>query len=241
MKKPPITLLLVLTGSLCIGNAAIAAMLANIHAGIYFTLGAILLLWGLFRRWIPQWIQALLTVGLTAALLWVVLLYGCGAIDTADGHEDAVIVLGTGIRGRELSDGLRNRLDCAVNYHRRNPDALIAVSGGQGPQEDIPEAEAMAAYLLMQGVPEEKIVRECASSSTAENFAFTRPLLDARLGESYRIAYISSYFHLIRAGWIAADCGFSDAAHLHAPTPWYMIIPNGLRECAAMVKYWLGI
>ena len=233
----------ILSGTVCLINAGIAALRANIHAGIWFTaaLGTILLLWGLLRRWLPRWLRITMTAGVTAAVVWVALLYGCGAIDTVDYREEAVIVLGTGVRGTELSDGLRRRLDAALDYHRQNPDALIAVSGGQGPQEDIPEGEAMAAYLVEQGVPAEMIVRECASTSTIENFTFTQPLLDARLGEDYRIVYISSDFHLMRAGWIAADCGFADAAHLHAPTPWYMIIPNGLRECAAMVKYWLGL
>ena len=234
---------LILAGIAILGNALLATLWTNIHAGIWFTyaLGAILLLWGLLRRRLPRWLRGLLTAGLSAAAVWVFLLYGYGMIDTVDCREDAVVVLGTGIRGRELSDGLRNRLDCAVDYHRKNPDALIAVSGGQGPQEDIPEGEAMAAYLLAKGIPAELIVCETVSASTKENFSFTRPLLDARLGGSYRIAYISNDFHLFRAGLIAADCGFADAAHLHAPTPWYMLIPNGLRECAALVKYWLGI
>ncbi len=234
---------LVIAGAAILVNAGLATLWSNLHAGIWFTyaLGLILLVWGLLRRHLPRWLRGLLSVGLTVAVVWVLLLYGYGMIDTADYREDAVIVLGTGIRGSELSDSLRSRLDCALAYHAQNPDALIAVSGGQGPQEDMPEGEAMAAYLLAQGIPAEQIICEAHSTNTKENFAFTRPLLDARLGEHYRIAYISNDFHLFRAGRIAADCGFANAAHLHAPTPWYMLIPNGLRECAALVKYWLGI
>lgn len=234
---------LMLLGVAVLINAAAATLRANIHAGIWFTyaLGGIFLLWGLLRPWLPRWIRAILTAGVTAAAVWVLAFYLYGAVDTVDYREDAVIVLGTGIRGSELSAGLRNRLDRAVDYHARNPDAVIAVSGGQGPQEDIPEGLAMERYLLAQGIPPEKIVCETVSSSTAENFRMTLPLLDAHFPADYRIAVISNDFHLFRAGLIAADCGFVDAAHAHAPTPWYMILPNGLRECAALVKYWLNL
>lgn len=234
---------LMLSGAAVLATAAVAALRANIHAGIWFTcaLGGLLLLWGLLRPWLPRWLRAILTAGVTAAAVWVMAFYLYGAIDTVDYREDAVIVLGTGIRGSELSDSLQNRLDRAVAYHTRNPDALIAVSGGQGPQEDIPEGVAMERYLLEQGIPPEKIIRETVSSSTTENFRLTLPLLDAHFADEYRIAVISSDFHLFRAGLIAADCGFADATHAHAPTPWYMILPNGLRECAALVKYWLKL
>lgn len=234
---------LMLLGAAVLANGAVATMRANMHAGIWFTyaLGGILLLWGLLRPWLPRWIRVMLTAALTAAAVWGLALYGYGAVDTVDYREDAVVVLGTGIRGSELSDGLRNRLDRAVEYHAKNPNAVIAVSGGQGPQEDIPEGIAMERYLLEQGIPPGQIIRETVSSSTAENFRMTLPLLDAHFAADYRIAVISSDFHLFRAGLIAADCGFPDVTHAHAPTPWYMIIPNGLRECAALVKYWLKL
>lgn len=235
--------LLIGFGIVLLGNAAAAAVNANLHAGIWFTCaaGGILLVWCLLFDWFPRVVHGILVFGVTAAAICVLSLFLFGRSDNADYREDAVIVLGTGVRGTELSEGLRNRLDAAVTYHAKNPDAVIAVSGGQGPQEDIPEGVAMERYLLEHGIPQEKIIRETASSSTAENFRFTKPLLDRVLPAGYRIVYISSDFHIFRAGLIAADCGLTGAVHCHAPTPWYMLIPNGLRECAAMVKYWLGI
>lgn len=242
-RKFPLRPVLVVVGLLLLANAAVATALTNIHAGIRFTYaaGAILCLWGLAWRWLPRALHVLLTVGVCAALVWVGTIYTLGSITTADCCEDAVIVLGTGVKGTVPGDSLVARLDAALAYHAENATALIAVSGGQGPQEDIPEADAMAAYLIARGVPDALIVREDGSTNTRENFALTKPLLDARLGEGYRIAIISNNFHLPRASRIAADAGYPAAARYPAPTPWYMIVPNGLRECAAQVKYLLKL
>lgn len=230
-------------GAAVLVNAAVATLRANLHAGIWFTyaLGVILVLWGLLGKRLPRALHLLLTAGVTVAAACVLALYLYGSVDTATYTEEDVIVLGTGVRETELSASLQRRLDCAAAYHRQNPDAVIAVSGGQGPQEEIPEGEAMARYLLNQGVPREKLVWETASSSTAENFRFTKPLLDARFAADYRVAVITSDFHIFRAGRIAADSGYGNVTHAHAATPWYMILPNGLRECAAIVKYWLNL
>ena len=39
----------------------------------------------------------------------------------------------------------------AVGYHQRNPAALIVVTGGRGPQEEVAEAVASRDYLLAEG------------------------------------------------------------------------------------------
>ena len=108
----------------------------------------------------------------------VICVYSFGFTDTVTYKEDAVIVLGAGLRGENLSLILRNRLDAAVEYYNENPEAVIVVSGGQGPDEDIPEAEAMERYLYEQGVPLNKIIKEDKSTSTEENFKFSKELLE---------------------------------------------------------------
>ncbi len=90
--------------------------------------------------------------------------------DTATKQEKAVIVLGAGLRGERVTDLLARRLDAAYDYHLENPNAVIVVTGGQGPGEDIPEARAMKAYLVEKGVPEKQIVEEASSTSTEGKF-----------------------------------------------------------------------
>ena len=100
------------------------------------------------------------------------------AHSTVTYKEDAIIVLGAAVHGKTPSRTLRYRLKKAVDYHEQNPDAIIIVSGGQGAQEDISEAEAMKIYLVENGVASNKIIKEDKSTSTAENFKFSKEILD---------------------------------------------------------------
>lgn len=135
----------------------------------------------------------------------------------ADYTEDALIVLGCGIHGSELSKNLKDRLDSAIKYYNKNSNAIIVVSGGQGPQEDIPESEAMYLYLKENNIPENQIIRESKSESTNENFRFSKEILDNKLGNDYKIAYITNDFHIYRAGQLAKLNGLS-ASGFAAPT-----------------------
>ena len=57
-----------------------------------------------------------------------------------------------------------HRLGKAVDANR-NYKAIIIVSGGQGPQEDITEALAMERYLKNKGIPQERIIKKNAQQA----------------------------------------------------------------------------
>ena len=154
-------------------------------------------------------------------------------------NEDAVIVLGAGIQGEEVSESLRNRLDAAARYYQKNPDVIIIVSGGQGPQETITEALAMERYLLEQGVPAKQIVKEQMATSTRENFLYSKEILDKQFDGVYSVVFVSSDYHIYRAKLIANSVGFDEITYLGSDTPWYQILPSGIRECLAVMKQWL--
>jgi uncharacterized SAM-binding protein YcdF (DUF218 family) len=148
-----------------------------------------------------------------------------------------LIVLGGGLRGDRLTIPLEQRLIKALEYHRRNPGALIVVSGGQGPGEDVTEASAMAAYLEANGVPRDIIVLEDKSTSTEENFLFSKIVLDERLGEGFSVVFVTNRFHLFRASKSAAKAGL-DAQSLAAPSkPAYLWPNNYFREYLAILYY----
>lgn len=234
-----------LLGGIIAVNAVIAALLSNFTLGIALSgvLGIALLTVGtfwkpLFKR-LPRLTLALPAVTVAVLLLFTGVVFLYGHVDTVTYAEDAVIVLGTGIRGEEPSATLAERLDRAVAYHQKNPDALLVVSGGQGPQETVTEAYAMERYLLAHGVDPACILKEDRSTSTDENFRFSKALLDAHFQGDYRVAFISSDSHIYRAERLAALAGFEDITHAHSATPWYMCLPNGLREDLVIVKLWL--
>ena len=151
-------------GVLLLANALLMSVIANLNIGLLpvICLGLVLTAYGLFFEKIKSvkivhiFIAALL-IGLTAFGSFIAV-YGNN--DNADYEEETVIVLGCGIRGERVSVGLARRLNKAYEYHLKNPDAVIIVSGGQGPQEDIPEALAMKRYLVDKGIPEDKIIME---------------------------------------------------------------------------------
>ena len=228
---------LVLLGLVLVGNGLWLMATANFNVGVMlqFAAAAVLLGFGLWRRLAGvRWVTVPAIV-LTAGFGLVSgLLAGYGLNDTASGEEDAVVVLGAAVFGREVSPSLAQRLEVAIGYHQRNPSALIVVTGGQGAQEDIAEATASREYLLARGVPDDVIVVEDRSTSTEENFAFAKLLLDQRLSESYRIVFVTNEYHVWRASRLAAATGL-DARHLHSSTRWYVWPSSYLRETAAVL------
>ena len=237
MKKKK--LILYMIGGIFLIYGLILMLIGGLNAGHLAVggIGLLLLAGGWFYEKVPAWIKGTVLGLLGAWLCLAAFLFGYGWHDTADYREDAVIVLGAGLRGEEPGSELRSRLDQAIAYHAENPDALIVVSGGLGDQEQISEAEAMARYLIKAGLPEAQIIKEDQSTKTYENFLFSKAILDERLGEEYRIAFISNDFHLFRAGLMAADVGFEEVHRLHGATPIGSVLPCGLRECLALAKF----
>jgi uncharacterized SAM-binding protein YcdF (DUF218 family) len=138
---------------------------------------------------------------------------------TSENGKDAIIVLGAGLNGSRVSKTLSERLDAAIEYYNENPEIMIVVSGGQGADQIVSEAFAMQQYLITKGVDENNILLENKSTSTKENFYFSRKVLDDYFdGETYTIAYITNDFHCYRAGRYAAMAGL-DTYFIPARTP----------------------
>ena len=152
---------------------------------------------------------------------------------------DYIIIMGGGLdNGLTPSHTLRNRLDTALEYIEQNPETIVIVTGGQGPDELIPEADAMKTYLVDRGVPSERILTEDKSHSTDENFRFSRALVP----EGSSVVVVSNEFHLYRCVKIAGQNGFSDVMTLAAPTPTFLLRLNcHVREFFAVVMLWLGL
>lgn len=232
--------LLLLLGASLVANGIWLAFTANLNLGTFATigLGAVIAAWAI-RPPRSSWLNVLLAsstviIGtLAGILLW------SGSADNAEGAEDAVIVLGAAVHGTEPSITLADRLNTALTYHARNPAALIVVSGGQGPQEDLPESTAMSNYLIGHGVPAEQVIAEPSATSTEENFAYSKKLLDQRLPAGYRVVFVTNEFHVWRAGLIAQRTGL-DATHVASRTPWYFWPTSLLREEFAAVSTLIG-
>lgn len=223
--------------------AAVLSFFIRLPSGLLLTalLGVALLLTGVFYTRLKKrkWPLGLLCAAFALLLAFMLFLVLYGRCDTASYDEDVLLVLGAGIDGEAVTPQLERRLEAAYAYHLRNPDALLVVSGGQGEGETISEALAMERWLTARGVPSARILREERSASTYENLANTKALLEQRFTRPYRVALVTSDYHVYRAARLAAAAGL-DAVHLHADAEWYALPARCLRECAAVVQCRLG-
>ncbi len=241
MTKYILPSLLILLGTAVLGNAVIATVMSNLSTGIWLTyaIGALLITGGVFFNRLPMWLWIVGGGGLLTVAVCIAMLFGFGKTDTVTNDEDVILVLGASIKGDKPTKSLQNRLDRAVALHKENPDAVIVVSGGKGSQETVSEAQAMAQYLIAQGVPADSILEEDAATSTDENFRLTKALLEAHFDKPYTVCFVTTDYHIYRASLLAEKHGFDATTHAHSGTPWYMVLPSGLRECLAACKTWL--
>ena len=124
--------------------------------------------------------------------------------DASDKDVTCVIILGAGVNGTEPSLMLATRLRAALAFVEDRPDVPIICSGGQGPGEDITEAECMARYLIGHGIAEERIWKEEQSTSTRENFDFSLQLMAERgIDTADNFAFVTNDYHVARAKRIA--------------------------------------
>ncbi|WAL93774.1 YdcF family protein [Streptomyces sp. Je 1-369] len=120
---------------------------------------------------------------------------------------DYVVVLGSGlIGGSTVPPLLASRLERAREVHaqlsKRGGAPVLIASGGQGPDEDLPESHAMADYLVERGFPANLIEREDRSTTTEENLRFSKAIME-KTGADYRCVVVTNNYHAFRAALMA--------------------------------------
>ncbi|MBE6861050.1 MAG: YdcF family protein [Ruminococcus sp.] len=151
------------------------------------------------------------------------------ANDTPENNYTTLVVLGCKVKNGEPSLMLQRRLDTAYTYLNDNPDAKVIVSGGKGTDEIISEAECMTNYLLSKGISSDRIYMESASTSTNENLAFSKKLIDEN-HLSPKITIVTDGFHQLRAELIAKKQGYKDIKNLSASTALWLLPTYYVRE-----------
>ena len=153
----------------------------------------------------------------------------------ATGTYTYAIILGAKVNGITPSKSLRYRLDAALFYAQQYPNVILVLSGGQGPDEGISEAQAMFTYLSEKGIPENRMIVEDQSTSTYENLVNAQQLLPPNVKE---ITLITSDYHIARAGYLAEKIGYRWDA-VSAQTPAVIQAKVTFRERLALVKTWI--
>lgn len=217
------------SGLMCLGIAAVIVC--------YFLLAMLKIHHAVAAKIFGTVLTAILCVGILMVSVTEVLILRASR-GSEDTQCDYVVVLGAGLRGSEPSKILRSRIDRAITYLNENPNVRCIVSGGQGEDEAISEAQCMYDHLVAAGIDPSRIWMEDRSTSTWENFQFSLNLIEEKTGSRpAKIAVISSDFHLYRAGMFAKACGV-EAVGIPARTPYLSLRINYyLREAAGVWHY----
>ena len=108
----------------------------------------------------PVWRRA-------AALLLLAALVAFGVLEAVvlsggrtqiQGQPEIMVIFGCQVKPDGPSALLRDRLDTALDYLEGHPDLTVVVTGGQGDDEHVSEAQCMYDYLTGHGVDGERIV-----------------------------------------------------------------------------------
>ncbi|MRX73805.1 hypothetical protein GJU40_16810 [Bacillus lacus] len=150
-----------------------------------------------------------------------------GAVKEQD--YDFVLVLGAGLNGDQPSLTLLGRLEAAQQYLQGREHPPIIVSGGQGPRETITEAKAMGRYFIEAGIDESLILYEEASTSTQENIAFSKKLMEEEGIQMPNVLIVTSDFHLARAKLICKQEGMV-CEGLAGESPFFITVNYYIRE-----------
>ncbi len=154
--------------------------------------------------------------------------------------KDFIIIPGCAIsRKGGLLPLIKGRTNRAVRYAwdqeiaSGRPVKYIP-SGGQGPDEVMSEGSAMALYLLSHGAEADEVFPEKKSSTTYENFKFSKALIDS-INPNANIAFATTNYHMLRCGLIAYSLGMRNIEGISGKTKWYFW-PNGfVREFIAIL------
>ncbi|HJE87051.1 YdcF family protein [Levilactobacillus brevis] len=151
-------------------------------------------------------------------------------------HADTLVVLGAGlINGDQIGRVLGARLDTALAFAKRqdHPVTLI-VTGGQGPDESLSEAAAMADYLTRRGYPAARIIQETAATNTRTNLINSQKLWWRLPNQGGHVVLITNGYHLFRTRLLAHQLGIHAGGYPAPTRPGYIVV-GWAREFLALI------
>ena len=188
------------------------------------------------RNWIKRAVCAATAVGFVyLAIVEVPIIRESSGDD--DTEYDYIIVLGAAVHGDTPSLSLIERMTAARSYMLSHPDAAAIVSGGQGNNENLSEAQAMFDWLTKNGIAAERIIKEDRATSTLDNLKFSFDIISARGGGS--AAVVTSEYHIYRAKLLAQSLDW-DIGAVAAHTTYFPIEVNYfIREAFGVTYQWV--
>lgn len=201
-------------------------------------IAALIVMHKFFSKTLWRVVVVLVSIGLAYFVAVEIPIIKNARTDPDPGRE-YLIVLGAAVHGENPSLAMVHRVEGAQTYLEQFPDSVAIVSGGQGPGEDVSEAQAMYKLLIEGGIAPERIILEDKSTSTTENLENSFAIIRALGGEpDGNTAIVSSPYHLYRAKSMAALQGVA-AAGVAAPAGYPLTTVNYfIREAFGVTHLW---
>lgn len=236
--------MIILTGIICLLYYSIICLYVgrwkSTFSRFWIVCGLSAIGYEILKAWIPLfwfpfvWVSFWIVTGLISVRI---ILFGNQKMVR---EVDYLIVLGAKVDRTRITGSLRLRLDKAYEYAACHERSRIIVSGGQGQGEDIPEAKAMADYLIRRGIKSERILLEDSSSTTAENLRFTAQIVPDIKNRT--VGVVTNSFHIYRACLLAKQEGYKYLFPVSAKSEKVLFCNYIIREAFAVVflsmKYW---
>jgi len=179
-------------------------------------------------------ILGLLVVGITEAIIIK------ASFGNPNEQVEYMVVLGAKVNKDGPSVSLWDRICAAYEYMEAHPEVTAIVSGGQGTDEPITEAECMFRELVALGIHPQRIWLEDEATSTWENLNFTLDLIEERTGQRpTKLGVLSSEYHLFRASLFAKACDVEFVGIPARTSRWGQRINHFMREVAGVWHYLL--
>ena len=179
-------------------------------------------------------IVGLLVVGITEAIIIKASFGDLGV------PVDYIVVLGAKVNKDGPSVSLWDRICAAYEYLEAHPYVTAVLSGGQGSDEPITEAECMYRELIALGIDPHRLWIEDDATSTWENMNFTLDLIEEKTGQRpAKLGVLSSEYHLFRASLFAKACDVEFVGIPARTSRWGQRINHFMREVAGVWHYLL--
>lgn len=222
--------IIIVFGLLLLGIYAIPLTTVTLNIGNLFGCGyaSLLIICGiLFDKSIFKIVLILMLIFLIPFMITI----GIIVKETVQKNQknNTVIILGCRVKGDKPSLALIERCKAGARYLSKNENAIAILSGGQGKDELISEADCMKALLINYGIDEGRLFVESKSTSTFENLAFSKRIIEKNNLDK-RIAIVSSDYHLFRAKMIAKSINFDSIETIKSKSKWYCVPTFYTRE-----------
>ena len=237
------TIVCILLGIVCliIFVLPLPGIVFNIGSALGIAIGCAFLLYGIFRTKLSRPFHRVVHILAALALAALLLLGGLQVWGSRqqpkEGTPVTMIILGCRVNGSEPSLMLWNRINTAKRYLEAHPEVKAVCSGGQGEDENISEAQSIYEKLVAAGIDPERLYLEDQSSSTQENIAFSRKIIEEN-GLEQDVVLVTNDYHCYRALQLAKKAGLT-AYSWPGRTAQYLLPTYFLRECCGIVYTWI--